>query len=313
MNRLARERPDGTGPVVDLIDTELSRQRRARTGPPEVVRRWSISTVLRVPTDRGPVWFKAVPPVFAHEGGIARWVASARPEHGAAVLGCGHGWLLTEELPDGSHDGTGPRGGPLRAAARVQLASVGRTAELTALGCPERGPARIAADLGVLADRAELLGDPAARDLTAALPALTRLLSELSDDGAPPVLVHGDIQEENALWTGRSWALIDWTDAAVTHPFAELARPLMHATEAQRASAEAEFADAWADVLPADTVSRALRLAPVLGAAHQVGNYFRIVESVGGVDGLGALLKEWVRRLLAAAARIAPEPARGLM
>lgn len=313
MNRAIWDQPGATGPVVDLIDTELAQQGRVRTGPPELVRRWSISTVLLIPTDQGPVWFKAVPPVFAHEGALARWVASAQPRHAAAVLGSGPGWLLTEGLPEGGRDGTGRQEGPLAAAVRVQRASIGRSAELIALGCPERSPARITADLDLLVDRTDLLGGPEAQGLVAALPELTRLLEEADGDGTPTVLVHGDIQEENALWTGRSWALIDWTDAALTHPFAELARPLMQATPGQRARAEAEFTQAWADVLSPRAVSRALRLAPVLGAAHQVGNYVRIVEAVGATDGLDALLREWVRRLLAAAARTAPRPARGMM
>ncbi len=246
------------------------------------------------------MWFKAVPPAFAHEGGIARWTAAARPEHGATVLGCGDGWLLTEELADGSRAGTLPQGSPLRAAARLQLASIGRTAELTALGCPDRGPDRIVADLEALTARPDLLGAGAARELTAALPGLTTALGALAADGVPRVLVHGDIQEGNALWTGSDWALIDWTDATVSHPFAELARPLMHADRAQRAHAEAAFTSVWSEVLEPDRIAHALRLAPVLGAAHQAGNYLRIVEGIGAADGLGELLGEWVRRLLVA-------------
>lgn len=293
-------RSDVPWSVLQPADEELARLGRERTGEPELVRHWSMSTVLRIPTGRGPVWFKAVPPAFAHESGITRWAAAAAPEHGVDVIGSGKDWMLTEELPDG---GPMAHGHPLRAAARIQLASVGRTAELTAIGCPERGPERLLAEFRALADRPDLLAREERRALAGALPRLSCVLRAANESEVPPVLVHGDLQKENTRWTGRSWVIIDWTDAAVAHPFAELARPLLDATEGERRAAESAFAEVWATALPACAVADALRDAPVLGAAHQVGNYLSIVDGIGGADGLLEALRGWVDRLVEAVAR----------
>ncbi|MFD4242981.1 phosphotransferase [Streptomyces sp. NPDC058525] len=295
--------------VLNLIDTELARRGRVRVDEPEIIRRWSISAVFRVPTDRGgPVWFKAVPPAFAHEGRIAGWVAQTRPEHGARVVAHGDGWLLTENLGEVlKQESVQPHGHPLEAAARIQIASIGRTNELSALGCPQRGPTQLCAELDSLSRRLDLLEPHVAQSLETALPRLFQTLEPLEEDGLPNVLVHGDIQEGNAHWTGRSWVIIDWTDAVVTHPFAELARPLMNATGEERRLAEASFIRVWADVVPPSMVERGLRAAAVLGAAHQVANYRHIVDRIGGADGLQELLVEWLRRLLMASTNSAYE------
>ncbi len=289
--------PGLPGTVLALVDAELARLGRPRTGVPEVVRAWSISTVLRIPTGRGPVWFKSVPPAFAHEGRVTRWAAAAVPEHGVQVIGSGANWLLTEEIPDG---GTPTGGHPLRAAARIQLASVGRTGELTAIGCPTRGAVELTRDLRTVAGRPDLLAPQERRALADALPRLAALLTAAEESGVPSVLVHGDLQPENARWTGRTWVIIDWTDAAVAHPFTELARPLLEATEEERRAAESAFTEVWSTVLPARAVRDALRDAPALGAAHQVGNYLRIVDGIGGADGLLESLQGWARRLIEA-------------
>ena len=292
-------RPGALTAALELIDDHLARAGgRVRTGEPQIVRQWSISTVLRVPTDGGPVWFKAVPAGFAHEGRLTHWVWRAVPDHAAPVLGHGEGWLLTEELATQAPQ---PFATALAAAARVQLASVGRGEELRALGCPERGPRQLVAELTGLASRHDLLDDEVSRALTMALPAVADTLHPLADD-VPLVLVHGDVQPENVGWTGSDWALIDWTDASLGHPFAELARPLMQASREERERVETAFTAVWSQVMGPDVVRRALAAVPVLGAAHQVGNYLRIVDRIGGADGLRELLHQWLDRLLLAVA-----------
>ncbi|GAA3862009.1 hypothetical protein GCM10022227_19200 [Streptomyces sedi] len=281
--------------ALALLDAELARVGRVRTGEAETVRHWSISLVLRAPTDGGPVWFKAVPPAFAHEGRVASWVESVRPAHSPSVLSHGNGWLLTREIAGA---GTEPWSHALEAAARIQVASIGRTDELVRLGCPRREGALLRAGLVRLAERPELLASAERRQLAEALPRIAELLSAVEQDDVPPVLVHADIQRDNVCWDGNGWVVIDWTDAVVAHPFAELARPTMNATPRDRALAEAAFSKVWAKILPLPTLAEALRLAPVLGASVQVLNYADIVHRIGGAQGFSDLLRLWVERLL---------------
>ena len=39
------------------------------------LRTWNLSTIWRLDTAAGPVWLKQVPPFFAHEAAVLRWVA----------------------------------------------------------------------------------------------------------------------------------------------------------------------------------------------------------------------------------------------
>src|SRR5690606_19111499 len=139
---------------VATVDDALARAGLARTGPARWMRRWPLSAVLRVPVGASAVWFKAVPPLFAHEGRVARWVADACPGATPRVLGAGDGWLIADEMPRAR---TAPRGHVMSTLARVQLASVGGTDELLALGCPARGLDRLLADVDELLRRPDLL------------------------------------------------------------------------------------------------------------------------------------------------------------
>ena len=56
------------------------------TGPVEQVRSWTVSTVMSVTTDRGTVYFKASPPMFAHEPVLTRALAERFPAHVPRVL-----------------------------------------------------------------------------------------------------------------------------------------------------------------------------------------------------------------------------------
>jgi hypothetical protein len=280
--------------VLGTVDAALAAAGLVRTGEPETVRDWMVSRVLRIPVAGGAVWFKAVPQLFAHEGAIIAWVAAVCPDVVPRLVGTGPGWLITEEMPA---EVGAPRESALEALARVQHASVGRTAELRRLGCPDRSLGQLVRDLEELVPRADLLPPPLRGRMRAALPLVTLAVRAVDDLAIPDTLVHGDLQEDNARWTERGWLVIDWTDACVGNPFVEAARPLMHAGVEQWAHARSALTRAWEGTVPREALESALRWAPLLGAAHQLGTYYRIAEGIGRHDGFLELLEEWCRRL----------------
>ncbi|MEU5539313.1 phosphotransferase, partial [Streptomyces sp. NPDC020362] len=188
----------------------------------------------------------------------------------------------------------------LACLARFQRETAGRTQELALLGCPDRGLEHMLADMEALAARTDLLGTEEARALRAVLPALASLLHDVSRAGLPATLVHGDVQQDNAGWTGESWMFIDWTDCGISHPFVDLVRPLKTASAAEWTRARAAVASVWADLVPERELGVALDAAPALGAAYQAEGHRRIVDAVGPGDGFLELVQDWVHRLVTA-------------
>ncbi|MEU2900441.1 phosphotransferase [Streptomyces sp. NPDC001273] len=291
------QRPGWYGQVLALVDAEFGRLGIARVGLPQQMRHWDVSAVLRVPTDTHPMWFKAVPAVFGHEGAVAHWVSEASPQHAPGVVAFGNAWLLTEEMAPQRQR---PAEHVLKAVARVQLASLGRSEELLELGCPYRGLDTVPDAVAALATRTDLLSPAELSGLSERLSELKAVVAMAADLTVPETLVHGDIQSENARWTGDHWKIIDWTDGCVAHPFVELARPLMSADDTTRAEAERQFAETWSAVLPDRTVIEALRAAPVVGSAHQLETYRLMVDSIGSHPELVRLLHLWASRLVQA-------------
>ncbi|MEU4982762.1 phosphotransferase [Streptomyces sp. NPDC021969] len=289
--------PGWYGHMLALVDEQLGALGTARVGRPRQMRHWDVSAVLRVVTDTRPLWFKAVPDVFAHEGAVAHWVSEAVPRQTPGIPAFGDAWLLAEELEP-------ERGQPaehvVEAVARIQQASVGRTEELLKLGCPYRGPATVPDAVAGLLTHPHLLSPAERGALAQRLARLEAVVAAVTDLGVPDTLVHGDIQPENARWAEDRWQIIDWTDGCVAHPFVELARPLMTADDARRAEAERRFAEAWSAVLPHRVLTEVSRFAAVLGCAHQLETYRLMTDSIGAHPELVRLVHLWAARLVEA-------------
>src|SRR4051794_29209390 len=97
--RMPWARPGGPAAEVAWADGALTSIGRPRTGPAVQVRAWTLSTLWRLPTGPGPVWLKAVPPFFAHEGSVLERLGPDAPRSVPDVLAAdGHRTLL-EHLP----------------------------------------------------------------------------------------------------------------------------------------------------------------------------------------------------------------------
>ncbi len=199
------------------------------------------STVLRVPTHRMPLWFKANCPGAAYEAalldGCSRWC----PDGVLAPLAVDpkRGWLL---LPDG--------GPTLREAAQghtdlahwerilVHYAELQRTlsdydAELLALGVPDMRPSVLPSRYAGMLDEpgwlrlglADGLAPGQVALLREHLPAYGRWCSRLDEIGVPASLQHDDLHDGNVFVPRDGvghYQVFDWGDAAVAHPFSTL-------------------------------------------------------------------------------------------
>lgn len=208
------------------IDEHLSGLGRTRTGQVEQPHITDWSTVMRVRTDGGTVWFKANEAAMAHEAAVLELVASRSAGRVPAPLAwdAGTGWMLLRDagprlrdvIPDERslarwHD-------VLEAYARVQLACEDDVDTLLALGLPDRRlhtlPVAYADLLAGLQDVDPRLPGP---------DAIEELCRQLDDFGIRETVQHDDLHDGQVFLGFGTHQVLDWGDACISHPFFTLA------------------------------------------------------------------------------------------
>ncbi len=219
--------------IVEQLDRAGLRS-VGQMGEPRV-RPWSI--VIQVPTDGSAVWFKANRAQTVYEPALANVLA----RHAADVVltpiatDLDRGWSL---LPDGgpilrsfSDDAVlGHWERVLPAYADLQQQLTVRVGELTAGGVPNERPERLPELFSELLDKTEVLfveePDGLSPEEFAQLrrfrPALAARCDILAASGIAPTIDHGDLHDGNIFVQDDRYAIFDWGDASVTHPFASL-------------------------------------------------------------------------------------------
>jgi len=286
------QRPGWREQVFRWVEGELARAGRAPVSGIEQVRVWEFSQVLRLQTDHGDCYFKAVARSLATEPVLTRWLAMLFPAALPTVIAIepDQRWLLME----------GARGPALmrvdepsqwtqaaEACARIQIDCAERLAELARLGCPARPLDWLSAEIEpLLEDRtamqpgdAEALTDAEVAEVRALGPELGAMCRELDALGVPPSLEHGDLWGDNVIAADARCVLIDWEDASISHPFfspflllesLEYTPALARVPDARKRIREAYLAP-WRDRLRhwrAGRLERAFDLSQPLAAVH---------------------------------------------
>jgi hypothetical protein len=278
------------------------------------VRPWS--TVLRVPTTGGMLFFKASAPVLAHEPGLTQALYRWRPDCMQAVLAVDteRGWML---MPDESPW--------LRALiqtkadfvhwesilplyAGVQREMVSRRADLLALGMLDRHLSGLTDQFErLLADRASLLIDQPDgltteqyRRLAALVPRYAKMCAELAGYGIPETLHHDDFHDGNVFVPNGRYAFSDWGESCVTHPFFTLLvtlRSIAYRFDLAYGSAEHGFAfaaeilhlrelylSAWTEYGALADLRRVADLAWRVAMVNRALTWHRVVARLAGEE-----------------------------
>ena len=189
------------------------------------VRWWS--TVLRVPTSAGVLWFKANHPTSAYEAAVVEVLADVRPDlvPGLVAVDVERGWML---MADGGerlreiHERDRnldrwfdvlPRYGEL------QIAVSGRAQDLVALGAPDRRLATLADDYERLIAG---IDGPTAGDsarLRHLVPEVREMCRALGALGIPETIQHDDLHDGQVFVRDGTYLFFDWGDSCVSHPF----------------------------------------------------------------------------------------------
>lgn len=204
----------------------------------ETVRQAARSTVVRLDTDDGALYFKADHILPPPEAVIISRLAQHNPQFVPRVLAVEetNGWSLTQDA-----GATGPTSldeestDVWRAVARA-FGELQRNTGLgpdgwAAVGCRDlRGP-KLFESFRAMIEHASALSDPGldASDRAALqrlLPRIEEACDDLMSDGLPATLVHQDLVPENLIWNAGQVVFLDWSDTVVGHPFFGLDRLL---------------------------------------------------------------------------------------
>jgi hypothetical protein len=278
------------------IDAELAGLGLAVSGAVEQphVRPWS--TVLRIPTTAGDVWFKACMPAVAYEVGVLPVLAALRPDCLPRLLARDgeRGWMLQadcgtclrELLADDQDFSRWETVLPLY--ADLQLATVRDRDGLLAAGAPDRrlaGLPTLYQDL--LARQVTLSADELARlrDLT---PTVAQLCEELAAYDLPETIQHDDLHDGNVFVRDGAYVFLDWGDSCVAHPFFTLhvtMRVLAYNLGVEEDAPELEryrdaYLEPWTALRPRADLLRALGPADLLGGIARALAWQLVVDGV---------------------------------
>jgi Phosphotransferase enzyme family len=193
------------------------------------VRWWS--TVLRVPTADGDLYFKAVAPIHHFEAALTARLAELQPGRVTDVVDTDleRGWFLMRdggmrlrELVETSDD-LHHWERVLPEYARLQLEVAPHADEFLALGTPdERLVVLPQLFRELLVTRPHGLTEDEHRQALAALPRFEEMCLGLAADGLPETIQHDDLHDGQVFVRDGRYLVFDWGDSCVSHPLLSL-------------------------------------------------------------------------------------------
>ena len=295
--------------AVTWIEDRLVELGYGQTGPVEQIKNLSISSILRVPTDRGNVYFKAGAdlPLFVNEPVLMDALGTHFPEYIPQPIRIDpvRRWMLMDDFGRSMWEQSIETVEEVVSLfAQLQIASAKLVDELLTLGLFDR-------QLAVLGKQIdELIAHPLTQskvepDILSQVQALAPTLKAICDDLAtynlPTTLGHGDMHLGNVARQGDSYLFFDWTDACLMHPFVDVMVPWnLREDEAATARLRNAYLAQWTSYEPLDRLQEAWRLSRPLHALHQAVSYLYILDNQESLvhqemeDGLTGFTKELV-------------------
>jgi hypothetical protein len=237
-SQLAWTQPHWLAEVNNWLAGALAQQGIQLTADPTQIHIRPWSTVLRVPTTVGDVYFKAIAPGLGQETAVTEALYRWRPDCVPQVLYADteRSWLL---LADGGQQlrAQFQAGLPmstwhdiLAEYATLQMDLVAHVDDLLALGTRDRRLSLLPSLYeALLVDKEWLLLDETNGLTTAdyerlqqAVPHVAALCEQLAAYSIPESLHHNDLHDANVFVKNGRTLFLDWGDASIAHPFFSL-------------------------------------------------------------------------------------------
>ena len=280
------------------IAAQVAAQGWRLTGEIAQDRKWCITCMLKVPTDAGALYFKAVPDTFSREIEITRYLGALFPDSVPSVVAAepDEHWLLmrdfrAEILGDSKEMDLWIQA--MRDYGAIQAGTAAHVEALLARGAmdfrlealPDKLDAMLA-DSEILQPDRHISADEIGR-LRDYAPRIKAILAELQGYAIPPTIIHSDFHPWNiAVQPGRT-VVFDWTDAGVGHPLCDSAHVFDLAADEifpDQPQVGQELCDAYLSGLsalaPFDVLRRIAPLGEIAGFVQQAVNYHHLLRHV---------------------------------
>lgn len=235
---LVWQNPDWLEQASEWIHAEAARHSITITDKIEQSHIYPWSTVMRVPTREGILFFKATAAETVHEtaltAALATWYPDCMPK--LVAVDTTRGWML---MRDGGEQlrsfirpnkDIAPWEPVISRYAEVQVGLTQHISQLLSLGAPDRRLAvlpglyaqLLTEEKSLMIDQPKGLTSPELQQLQDLTARFEQICTELASAGIPESLNHGDFHDGNVLLRDGRITFFDWGDADVTHPFISL-------------------------------------------------------------------------------------------
>ncbi|HZR42502.1 MAG TPA: aminoglycoside phosphotransferase family protein [Ktedonobacteraceae bacterium] len=298
-------------------------------GPIEQVQYWGISSVMRIPTTAGNVYFKAsllptkeqlaaqqandgqaLPLLFANEPALTRSLSSLYPEQvpGQLAVACEQGWMLMKDFGKvlDEHEDSSIWQEAIRQYSHMQIASIPHIDMLWEAGCLDRRLERLTTHIDELINDTDRLANSGLNQdeieqLHQYAPLLKSLCNQLASYDVPATLVHGDLHGHNIAFQDGKYIFFDWTDACIAHPFFDLiTMPETIEVQGETFNLSDIYLEQWKSYASIEKLREAWAIARLLALTHQMVSFQHIVANLDGPQKgpLQGGLSYWARQLL---------------
>ncbi|MGZ9223172.1 MAG: aminoglycoside phosphotransferase family protein [Anaerolineales bacterium] len=220
------------------IHLEAERNSIRVTGEIEQPHAYAWSTVMRVPSSDGTLFFKATAGETVYEAvltqKLARWFPDCMPD--LIAVDTERGWMLIRDGGDQLRASIRPTKDikpwepVITRYAELQIGLAEHIDEILALGIPDHRIASLPVLFAeVLTDEESLMLDQEKglsatnfQEIQERMPRVQEICDELAAFGIPESINHGDFHDGNILLKDGRITFFDWGDADVTHPFVSL-------------------------------------------------------------------------------------------
>jgi hypothetical protein len=237
-NIAAWNQPEWHAAAHDWIRSQLAPQQIIVHGTIEQIHLQPWSTVLRVPTTAGNVFFKATVAILAHEAGFTEFLASLNLDCLPRLLAVDtvRSWMIMRDggnrlretliaQPDMQRwEELLPR------YADVQIELSKHLPQIEKLNIPNCNLARLPQLYQSILEQQDWFRIDMENGVTAAeyqklndlLPVITAKCEQLASYNIPESIHHGDLHDGNIFYDDEQYIFFDWSDSTITHPFFSL-------------------------------------------------------------------------------------------
>jgi hypothetical protein len=259
------------------------------------VRSWS--TVMRVPTNDGAVWFKANIPRLAYEATVVQLIAREQPHTAPTLIAADpvRGWMLSADGSTRLRELVAQEQrfdrwlDVLPAYAQLQRDLAPSAQELITAGVPDRRLALLPAQFEALIDRDLGLDAKELRRVRGLVTWVRDACAALAELGIPETIQHDDLHDGQVFFRDGRYLIADWNDACITHPFltmsVTLEGQLQWGFEDVEGSVDVRpfrdaYLEAFADVAPREKLNLAMSKALRLGWVCRALTYASALDPV---------------------------------